>query len=161
MRAGSRTIGESQCRIIAGLADGFSLLEALVAIALISMALLPLMSLQQSDIGLARRTEVVSRRGEVSSSALAFVAGINPDRNPSGAAEIAPYEIYWTSKVIGAARPSAARPFGVGRFMLTLYELDIEVIDTVTAEAWEISVRRIGSTATRPPETGSEVPSQP
>lgn len=131
--------------------EGFSLLEALVAVALTAMALLPLLSLQQSNVALAIRSESASRRSEIEANVIAVLNGINPTEKPTGTIELAPYVMTWTSRIIGPPRIGAVRPQGAGRFALTLYEVDVLVEDTRSGESQTLTVRRVGYSSVRPP----------
>lgn len=136
---------------ISGHEEGFSLLEALVAVALTAIALLPLLSLQQANLDLAIRTDRASKRLELERNVLVVVNSVNPSQNPTGTVEIAPYEIRWTSRIIGPPRAASGRPFGSGRFNLTLYDVSVESIDKRTGEIGTTTLRRVGYLAVRPP----------
>ena len=63
---------------------GFTLLEALVALAIAALCLIPLMSLQRTYIDGQRRHEAALKRTEIQRNALTLLREVNPTDEPEG-----------------------------------------------------------------------------
>lgn len=107
--------------------SGFSVLEALVAMAILAAALLPLLALQGQFVRTTQSLERVQTRLSAESIALAHIKALNLDQSPEGTLSTVYGPMTWTSTP--AAGPHAGRD-GAGfpsRFVITLYDVDIEI----------------------------------
>ncbi len=107
---------------------GFSLLEALVAVALIAAAFLPLLALQ----GQLARTVIAVERAETNvkdmTSALSYLRVMNPMKTPEGSEKIGDATLSWTARPVSDERPALDQGGAPGRFMLQLYDIEAEII---------------------------------
>lgn len=128
---------------------GLSVLEALVAIALISVAFLPLLALQEQ----LTRTAIAIERAEetlrAKSNALAYLETLNPTYRPSGEESLGNAVLTWTSTPLTIPVPALAMVGTNGRFDVTLYDVNA-VIQFQTGRSEQFVVRRVGWVATRP-----------
>ena len=84
---------------------GFSLIEALVALAIASVCLLAIFGLQQQLARSQVRYEVAQARAQTRRNILALVRDLNPAAQPAGAVELPDDErLTWTSHPTGPAR---------------------------------------------------------
>ena len=128
---------------------GFSLLESLVAIALIAAALLPLLALQGQ---LTRTVLAVERAGigaEDMTSALSFLRTLNPTMKPQGSEPLGDAVLSWTARPVSEERPVLDQGGAPGRFMMQLYDVDA-AIDYDDGRRFEFTVRALGWRATGP-----------
>ncbi len=128
---------------------GFSLLEALVAVALIAAAFLPLLALQ----GQLTRTVLAVERAETNikdmSSALSFLRTMNPMRTPEGVENIGDATLSWTARPISNERPALNQGGAPGRFVMQLYDVDAE-LSYEDGRRSAFTVRALGWRATAP-----------
>jgi len=79
--------------------SGFSTIEVLVALIILSSALLPIMqvfiNLQQSTI----RLEQIDSRNRAIATGLKYIRVINPGRNPAGEENLGVATMYWNSQL--------------------------------------------------------------
>lgn len=121
--------------------DGLSVMETLVAVALIAIALAPLYQLQRTLADASIQLEDTAQRLEAEESALDFIAAINPMERPEGELDLGQWSMRWESRVIDEERPADGYVGGFA-FDVALYEV------TVTLErqgrARELKLRRLG-----------------
>ena len=107
---------------------GFSLLEALAAVAIIAAAFLPLMVLQnrlaESAIAIERTELTIKAR----SAALGYLQSINPMMRPSGEDRIGDARLTWQARPITDALQARDRGGGEGRFIVQLFEIEAELV---------------------------------
>jgi general secretion pathway protein I len=101
---------------------GFSLLEAIVALALLASVGMALLGwLNSSLIGLRRVQEVAAAQAAVR-GALAYLETINPMATPEGETELGEWRVRWQAREVEPAREGAGYPSGVGLFDVGLYD---------------------------------------
>lgn len=110
-------------------AAGFTLLEAVVALALVAVAAMPLYAFFSRTLDGLYRAAAVNRESEGSLSAIAFLSGLNPMERPSGETELGSLRIRWTSQELVAATDIVAYPRGLGIHQAALYEVTAELLD--------------------------------
>ncbi len=128
---------------------GFSLLEALVAVAIIAAALLPLLALQGQ---LTRTVLAVERAGagaEDMTSALSYLRTLNPTMKPEGTEQLGGAVLSWTAQPVSEERPALDQGGGPGRFMMQLYDIDAAIAYD-DGRRVEFSVRALGWRPTAP-----------
>ncbi len=106
-------------------AAGFSVLEAIIAIAILAVAFLPLLALQgqmsRTTIALERNAELMS----VKRSALAYLQTLNPMRDPKGNLDLGAAVMHWDARPISPERPVSNKGGGKGRFVVALYDVQV------------------------------------
>lgn len=107
---------------------GFSLLEAIIAMVVMSMAMLALYGwLSTSILGLTRAQDNASALQDAR-AALALVDAVNPMDEPEGRRELGGLEVSWRSDIVSPRRPGRSSSSGLpGLFEVALYRLDVEV----------------------------------
>ena len=126
---------------------GFSLLEALVALAIAALCLIPLMSLQRTYVDGQRRHEAALQRAEIQKNALVILRQINPTDEPQGQAVMAPdLTLSWTATEISDLKTSTGFPSGDGQYQVQLYRLDASVSRGDRKVVPDFSVERVGWT---------------
>ena len=109
------------------LQQGFSVLEALVAMAVLATAFLPLLTLQGQFLKTAQSLERTEVLLAAESMALAHIRAINLDQTPEGEIESTHGQISWTGHP--AQGPTAGRDTAgfPSRFVFTLYDIDVKI----------------------------------
>ncbi len=143
--------GEPQRMIKTGpvaASPGFSVLEAIIAIAILAIAFLPLLALQEQ---MARNTLSMERNQKVMAvkrSALAYVRAINPMRDPRGETNLGAAIMRWDAIPVSEERP-VVKPGGVkGRFVVRLYDVEV-TLEFEDLRAQTFSVQIMGWRATQ------------
>lgn len=124
--------------------NGFTLLEAIVALTIIGVTLIPIMSfLGQASRQLESAAES-NQRAIAQQTILAYVESLNPLINRTGEAAVSKnLAMRWTS--IALVEPGTASAFGgrLASYQLGFYRVDIDVIrnDSIW---FQFQVRKIG-----------------
>ena len=112
-----------------GRRHGFSLIEALIALAIAAMMLTALFQLQ---IQMARgqvRAESVLEQVASQENALALMRDLNPMQEPSGETVLPQGDtIRWTSEPRGRSQTNVGFPAGNGQFEVQLYTVTVEIV---------------------------------
>ena len=106
---------------------GFSVLEALVAMAVLAAAFLPLLALQGQFLRTSQSLERAELLLAAESMALAHIRAINLDQTPEGEIESTHGQISWMARP--AQGPTAGRDTAgfPSRFVFTLYDIDVKI----------------------------------
>ena len=108
--------------------DGFSLIEALVALAIAAMTLTAIFELQQQMIRGQRRATDVMEQVAVQENALALTRDLNPMDQPLGTIELPEGDVIrWTSAPKTEMRTNAGFPTGDGMFQVQLFTVTVEI----------------------------------
>lgn len=108
--------------------DGFSLIEALVALAIASMTLMAIFELQIQMTRNQQRAALAIEQVAVQENALALTRSLNPMAQPQGRIELPGGDVVvWSSEPRGERRVNAGFPAGQGAFEVQLYRVTVEV----------------------------------
>jgi general secretion pathway protein I len=109
--------------------DGFTLIEAIVALVMLSMALVAFYDFLSTSLQSADRIALASVAYDRHENALALANTINPMAMPKGSFDVGHYHIDWQSQPIDPIRQSSRYPFGPGLFMIALYRITLNFPD--------------------------------
>lgn len=122
---------------------GFSVLEAIAAIALLAIAMMPLLALQ----GQLARSALAIERAELAArherNALAFLEAVNPTLAPQGEEDLGEARLVWRSRPVSAEKPALNASNETGRFLMRLYDVEARIIDASGRERVFV-IRRVG-----------------
>lgn len=122
---------------------GFTLLEAIVAMALVAAAVLPLYAFFSRSLDGLYRAAEANRESQASLTALAFLSGLNPMERPSGEDVLGPLRLRWRSREIVPATDSIGYPRGIGLYQVALYEVTGEILQDGRVRS-TVAIRLIG-----------------
>lgn len=107
---------------------GFSLIECLAALAIVSMALIPFFSIQQTIMSSNARSEKNADLVQGTRDLEAYLEGLNPSVTPEGRLLLESSVVTWTSRIVASHR----RPVNLRSAPLTveLHEVDVTMRDT-------------------------------
>ena len=122
---------------------GFTLLEAMVALALIAGAGMALFAWINTSLQSLTRVQEVNARAEATVNVLEYMARINPMAAPEGVADLGVYSLAWKSTPVTPIRDGSNYPGGLSLFQLALFDTRVSV--TKAAGSWfELSLRQVG-----------------
>ncbi len=131
---------------------GFSLIEALVALIVLSIGLVALFSLQQQITNGQRRYEQALDRAASRRNILAALRMLNPADQPSGAMEMTPgRQLRWTSRPLTTWRRTIGPQNADGAYDAAIYEVTAGWVDGSGVAAQTISFDRVAWRRARPP----------
>jgi prepilin-type N-terminal cleavage/methylation domain-containing protein len=108
--------------------QGFSLIEALVALAIAAMVLTAIFELQQQMARGQRRASDALEQVAAQENALALIRDVNPMEQPEGVIELPGGDVVrWTSTPKTEPRTNAGFPTGDGAFQVQLFTLTVQV----------------------------------
>ncbi len=125
-------------RAFAGQQRGFGLLEAVVAMALLGSAGLMLFAWIQSSYDTASRLRAAQDRAQARLEAQAWLAHLNPAREPEGQVSLGAWSLRWSSALVEPMRleydyGGALSP----RWAVGLYDVRLEVQRAGDALRWQ------------------------
>ena len=123
--------------------DGFSVLEAMVAIAILAAGLLPLLALQGQFVKTVTRIEQAEQSLSAQDNALGLMHTVNLTETPKGEVVFEGYIINYEAKA--AILPAPIRDVSglPGRYDLTLYDVVLKISYDSGAEE-EFSIKAFG-----------------
>jgi general secretion pathway protein I len=107
---------------------GFTLLEAIVAIAVLLAALVPLYVLISNVSRSAFHVDQVNRLAEIETDALNIMETVNPMAAPAGSIDLGPYAVRWEAATLIDPVNGSAYPAGISAFQIGLYNAKIDVV---------------------------------
>lgn len=134
---------------------GFSLLEAIVALVILSTTAIALFSLQQANMFTLQRAEAHARENEITRSVLSVVQTINPMEKASGERPFGNLVIRWKATLLQPIKPGVTGVGLPGYFDLGLYQMTVEVRDSRRV-VLKLSARQVGFKQTRFPQSDDQ-----
>ena len=108
--------------------DGFSLIEALVALAIASMTLMAIFELQIQMARSQQRAALAIEQVAAQENALALTRAVNPMERPDGSIIVPGGEtVRWISVPKGRPVTNAGFPVGQGAFEVQLYTMTVSI----------------------------------
>ncbi|WP_353573355.1 prepilin-type N-terminal cleavage/methylation domain-containing protein [Candidatus Albibeggiatoa sp. nov. BB20] len=106
---------------------GFSLLEAIVALVLVSMVGMALFSWINTNLQNLYRIQQVQKRHEAVRNAMVFMETINPLKQPEGDTKIGFYRFKWQTQILAEPTDNTRGLKGAGIYTVGLYETDVDI----------------------------------
>ncbi|MCB2106165.1 MAG: prepilin-type N-terminal cleavage/methylation domain-containing protein [Rhodobacteraceae bacterium] len=124
---------------------GFTLIEAIVALAIIGILLLPIMSfVSQASLQLQSAGES-NARNLAAQNVIAFFETINPSETPSGSAEFSGLGVSWASKQVVPANTDIRPGSGLPGFSVGFYEVTVDARRLSQQDTWfSLNLRKAG-----------------
>jgi general secretion pathway protein I len=130
----------SKKHLLARVQRGFTLLEAVVAMVLISGLGSALFAWINSELSALSRLQQANARAEVTANAVEFMHTINPMLTPEGKVALAPYSLAWTAEAITAVQDAANN----GLYQLALYDDHVTVQHADGTPWFDFTLRQVG-----------------
>lgn len=122
---------------------GFTLLEAVVALALIAAAVLPLYAFFSRSLDGLYRAAEANRESQASLTAIAFLSGLNPMERPTGEDVLGPLRLRWRSREVVPTTDAIGYPRGIGLYQVALYEVTGEILQDGRVRS-TVAIRLVG-----------------
>ena len=108
-------------------AEGFTLLETVVAMTIFAGAGMALYALFNTNLMSLAKVRDVSEQLPLAYRAAEYVASINPMRQPEGVIELDGYNVTWSSRLLEPRRQSQSVTGRLGLFEVGLFEVAFEL----------------------------------
>ena len=122
---------------------GFTLLEALVALTIMGMTLVPLLGWFAQQARILSTGQSIYRRAVIQASSLEVMKTVNPVKEPQGSARIGDLDISWTSQVLVPPALNSRQGAGLASWVLGFYRVDV-VAQQKGDEPLRYSLRKVG-----------------
>jgi len=129
---------------------GFTLLEAIVALAILATAGLALFAAMSQSVQMVQRAQQARDADAVLRNALAIIDRVNPMESPAGSMPLGDYELRWQSELVEPALDSDTGQLHPGYFEVGLYQVHLELWRG-NAMARDLTLRRAGYRQVRLP----------
>ena len=123
---------------------GFSLLEAVVAMALIAGVGMALFAWINSNIEALARVQDANSRAAATANVLEFMSTVNPMSTPDGKADLGGYRMTWKAAAVTAAQDGTNYPSGMGIYQFALYDNLIAIEKTDGTPWFNFTLRQVG-----------------
>ena len=130
--------------------SGFSLLEAIVALAILASVGMALFAAMNQSLGMVAKAERVRERESALRNVVAWMQIVNPTLQPEGEHELGELHLRWTSVPVEPPRDAATGNERAGLYRVGLYKVHVEV-DRDGQPLAEIELRRVGYEQIREP----------
>ncbi len=134
--------------------QGFTLLEAIVALVLLSTVGLSLLSWLNSNLISLQRVQAAEQRSTVTRNALEFIDALNPMLQPQGQQTLGNYQLTWQAELVTDARDNIDSYYGTaGFYKVGLYAIHVEIYQQKQLIT-HFTVRQVGFEQVRKPSLG-------
>lgn len=125
--------------------EGFSLIEAIVALTIASIMLMAIFELQQQMARGQERAQRAITQSAMQENALALTRAVNPMERPEGTISLPGGEVVrWTSFPKGRPVTNAGFPVGQGAFEVQLYTMTVSIQPTAGPPPAPLTFDRMG-----------------
>ena len=132
-------------------ARGFSLLEAIVALAILATAGLALFASMSQSVQMVSRAENARLADSAVRNAVAWMETVNPMQTPQGEQELGGVTLRWSAQLVEPERDAMTGYLQPGLYRLGLYDVRLELLQD-GRPLTEAVVRRVGYRQVREPE---------
>ena len=124
-------------------ARGFSLLEAIVAMAILGTAGLALFAAMSQSVQMVARAEDARLADSAIRNAVAWMETVNPAETPHGEQSLGDVTLRWSSELVEPERDAMTGYLQPGLYRLGLYRVRLE-LSREGRPLTEASIRRVG-----------------
>ncbi len=123
---------------------GFTLLEAVVAMVLISGAGAALYGWINTELGSVARLQQSNARAEAMVNVLELMHTVNPMLTPEGTVSFAAYRLSWKATEVTPVQDGVSYPTGISLYQLALYDTLVRVINPDGTAWFDFTLRQVG-----------------
>lgn len=115
---------------------GFGLLEALVALVLLSSIGFTLLAWVQQNLDTVQRLRSFYAEQDARRTVVEWAASVNPMDSPNGETVLGGLRLQWTGEMLGERVSQTGYPQGIGLHDVALYRLTVRVLRERESEPW-------------------------
>jgi hypothetical protein len=130
---------------------GFTLLEGLVAIALLAGTMFAIFTLVGGVLSSANRVGRSNEAAQVQLNALEVMSVVNPMLQETGKIDLGPYTLSWKSAATAPVADGVGYPVGVSLYQLALYKTNVRVEGPQGSLLAAFDLRQVGYRRVRDP----------
>jgi general secretion pathway protein I len=124
---------------------GFSLIEAIVALALIATLGAALFAWIAASLSSLARAEEAAAQNDARLNVLAYMQAVNPMQRPEGRADFGDLRIEWRARPVREPQDQIGYPGGIGLYQVALYDTTVIARRSADQQAWfELNFRQAG-----------------
>jgi len=123
---------------------GFTLLEAIVALVLLTTAGLALFSWMNASFDGLDRIEQSNARAAAELNALEFMKTVNPMERPDGQIKLGQVDLKWRARQLTQPVQNRTDTRDPGPFSVAMYEVELTLEDRPKIEPYTIVLRQMG-----------------
>lgn len=131
---------------------GFTLLEAIVALAILAAGGMALFAALNTSLRSIERVDAAARRDTATQSALSRIENLNPMLQPTGDEPLGDGRMRWTATPVEAPRDGLTDYLQPGYYELGLYRVEVELLSGTQVDH-RFVVRKAGWRQVRFPES--------
>lgn len=136
---------------------GFTLLEGLVAIALLAGAMAAIFALVGGLLNSANNVGQSNRTAQITLNALEVMNVVNPMTQQTGQIDLGEYSVKWKSTARVPLIDGVGYPMGISLYQLSFYDTGVRVEDAATGSVLaEFTLRQVGYRRVREPPSPIE-----
>jgi general secretion pathway protein I len=125
-------------------ATGFTLIEAIVALVLISSTGMALFAWINTNIMTLGRIQAIDAENEATRNVLEYMDAVNPMLTPEGSVDLGSFRLRWQSEASAEIRDGANYPYGVSLYQLGLYQTKISVAKSNGQDWFKLELKQVG-----------------
>jgi len=107
--------------------SGFTLIEAIVAMAILGAAMLPIMALLSQSINQINKIAESNAQSAAKNSALAVIDSVNPMNTPTGEINMGDFNLVWSSEPIVPPNKNIKIGTGLAGYSVAFYIVKVEL----------------------------------
>lgn len=131
-------------------AQGFSLLEAIVALAILASVGLAVFASINASLMMVERAARSQEGDTAARNAIAWLEVMNPMEVPEGEERVGDFVMRWNAVALEPPRPAVTVTMAPGLYEVALYEVEVEVVRD-DALVRQFTLRRMGHRQVRTP----------
>ncbi|MET3138884.1 prepilin-type N-terminal cleavage/methylation domain-containing protein [Undibacterium sp. GrIS 1.2] len=140
-----------QSRSLNGKQFGFSLLEMIAALAILTIGSVVLFSWLGQTMGQLNRFQLQEKESLAKIQAIDFLSIQNPALAPDGKQVFDSFNMEWRSEPVAEVRDAVSPSGGLGLYQMSMYKVQVKVRDKTGRTWFEFPLRLVGYKQVRQP----------
>lgn len=124
--------------------QGFTLMEAIVALVLVATTGMALFSWVNSNILTLQRVQATNSQDAATVNALQYLHNVNPMATPDGKVALGTYTMNWTTEQLTEPRDTAGYPTGNGLYQIAMYQTQVRMQSQDGKDWFDFKLQQVG-----------------